>query len=73
MKLNKKNEFWEKINIKIYKLKFRVLYNKKNKKYEYKNIRNIKNEGVIHIKYKKNECEKINEKSSKYSGLRCYR
>ena len=47
MKFNKKNEFLKKINIKIYKLKCRVLYNKKNKKYEYKNKRNIKNEGVI--------------------------
>ena len=73
MIFNKKNQFKKIINLKIQIIKFRVLYNKKNKKYEYKNIRNIKNEGVIHIKYKKNECEKINEKSSKYSGLRCYR
>ena len=27
-----------------------MLYNKKNKKYEYKNIWNIKNEGVINMK-----------------------
>ena len=73
MIFKQKNKFKKKINLKIQILKFRVLYNKKNKKYEYKNIRNIKNEGVIHIKYKKNECEKINEKSRKYSGLRCYR
>ena len=50
MKFNKKNEFLKKINIKIYKLKFRVLYNKKNKKYEYKNKRNINNYGVINMK-----------------------
>lgn len=46
MKNNKKIEFFlKKINKKIYKLKSRVLYNKKNKKYEYKNKRNINNYG----------------------------